>query len=87
MIFLERLILVITVPMILLVLQWYLCKREFKFAIVLPAIVACFYLLFGLKLIGVSAIMLLIYVVMTYVLEEKKKITSEIEKMTIQDLE
>lgn len=87
MIFIERLILAITVPIILLVLQWYLCKKKFKFAIVLPAIVACFYLLLGLPLIGVSSIMLLIYIIMTCVLREKKKRTLEIEKMTIQDLE
>lgn len=87
MIFAERLILVLTVPIILVILQWYLCKIKSKYAIFLPGIVACLYILLGLPVLGVSVIMLLIYIVMTYVLSDKKKRTLEVEKMTIQDLE
>lgn len=89
MIFADRLILVLSLPMILFILQWYLCKKESKYAIFLPAIVACICILFGLPAFGVAAIMLLIYIIMTCILSVKKKKTLEleIEKMAIQDLE
>lgn len=83
----QFLILVITLPMILFILEWYLCKKESKFAIFIPVIVACFFVLFGFQVLGISAIMLLIYVVMKCVLNEKRKSLSEIDKMNIQDLE
>ena len=81
MIFVDRLIFAITIPVILFTLQWYLCKKKSKHAIFLPIIVGCLYILLGLPVLGVSVIMLL-----TYILNEKKKRTLEIEKMTIQDL-
>ena len=86
MIFVDCLIFAITIPVILFTLQWYLCKKKSKHAIFLPIIVGCLYILLGLPVLGVSVIMLLIYIVMTYILNEKKKRTLEIEKMTIQDL-
>lgn len=87
MISIDRLIFVLMAPIILFIWQWYLCKIKSKYAIFLSAIVACLHIFLGLPTLGISVIMLLIYIVMTYVLREKKKRTLEIEKMTIQDLE
>jgi len=76
----------ILLPTLLFLLEWYLCKKQSKFAIILPVIVACFFVLLGFLAIGVAGIMFLIYFVMKHTENEYQKKLSEIDKMNIEDL-
>ncbi len=80
------LVFIITIPTMLFIIEFLLCKKHSKFAVVLPVIVACFAVLFGFLAIMVSAIMFLIYFVFTFSEKEKIKKLSEIDKMNIEDL-
>ena len=78
-----NLILVLVISASLFALQFLLCKRNYKGAIVLPIIVACFFIILGLYAIIMAAIMFGIYFVMRYIEKEKQSKLSEIEKMNI----
>lgn len=79
------LIIFCTVPLLLLLLQYMLCKRKSKMALFLPLIVASFFIIFGLSALILSAIMFGIYFVMRYLEKEKQATLSELEKMDIED--
>lgn len=81
------LIWVLFISVLLFALQFLLCKRTSKGAIILPLIVACFFIILGLYALFIAAIMFGIYFVMRYIEKEKERKLSEIEKMNIQDLD
>lgn len=78
---------IVLLPALLFVFQFYLCKKNSSFALVLPIIVACFFILFGFYALIIAAIMYGIYFVMKYVEKEKCSKQNELERMNIQDLE
>lgn len=80
-------IFIISMPILLFVTEFYLCKKESKFALILPIIVATFFVFFGFYPLIISGIMFGIYFVMKHIEKENKSKQCEIEKMNIQDLE
>lgn len=78
---------IIIIPILLFIFQFYLCKNNSKFALILPTIVACFFIFFGFLALIVSGIMFLIYFIMKHLQKETQVIQSDLEKMNIQDLE
>lgn len=77
---------IILLPTILFVLQFFLCKQNSKVALVLPIIVACFFVVIGFYAVIISAIMFAIYFVIEALEKKKKEEQSELDKMNIQDL-
>ncbi len=61
-------------------------KRNSKIAIILPIIIACFFVILGFYAVIIAAIMYGIYFVVQYVEKDKQSKLSEIEKMNIEDL-
>ncbi len=76
----------VVIPIILIFVQWYLCKKSSKLALILPLIVACFTVIVGFLALGLSAVMFLIYFVHNHLEKQKRSRLSEIEKMNIEDL-
>lgn len=78
---------IILVPVLLFAFEFYLCKKKSKFALVLPTIAACCFLLVGFYAIIISAIMFGIYLVVKHMDKEAQSKQSELDKMNILDLE
>lgn len=74
------------VPIILLVIEAFLAKKDFMGGILLPATVACTFVILGFYSLAVAGVMLLIYFVTRYLEKEKYSKLSEIDKMNIKDL-
>ena len=70
----------------LLILQWYLCKKESTFASKLPFVVACFFILLGLYALIIAGLMGIIYYLMNNEKSKKNIMATEIKKMNINDL-
>ena len=70
----------------LLIVEWYLCKKESQYASKLPIIVACFFIIIGLYALIVAGLMGIIYYVMNNLISKKDRTASEIKKMNIYDL-
>ena len=77
---------IILIPALLFIFEFYLCKKKSKFALVLPIISACFFVIIGFYALIISAIMFGIYFIMKHIEKEKKDKQSELDKMNIQDL-
>lgn len=78
---------IILIPVLLFLLEFYFCKKQLKFALTLPIITACFFVVFGFYALIISAIMFVIYFVMKHIQKEQQYKQSELDKMNIQDLE
>lgn len=76
----------IIVPIILFIVEFFLCKKQSKFATILPIITACGFILTGFHAIITAGIMFGIFFVMKYLDKEKQSKQSELQKMNIQDL-
>ncbi len=79
-------IIFLALPIILFFMQYKLCKKKSKWALILPTIVASFSALVGYYTLILSAVMFLMYFVNEKLEKEKQSIKSEIEKMNIEDL-
>ncbi len=77
----------VLIPIILVSIEFYLCKKSSKMALILPIIVACFFVLLGLYALIMSAILFAIYFIMNHIKKEKLNDSNELNKMNIQDLE
>ena len=78
---------IILIPALLFCFEFYLCKKNSKFALILPIITACFFILVGFYALIISAIMFGIYFIMKHIGEKNQTKQSELDKMNIQDLE
>lgn len=78
---------IILIPVLLFLFEFYLCKKQSKFALVLPIITACFFVVIGFYALIISAIMFVIYFAMKHIEKEQQYKQSELDKMNIQDLE
>lgn len=80
-------LLFLLIPIVLILLQCYLCKKDSPFAIKLPIIAACFFIFFGFYAFGWAVILYAIY----YISQKQKfkhtKTVDELDKMNIEDLE
>ncbi len=79
-------ILLVMIPLVLLLVEYFLVKRKSVAALILPVVVACFGIVIGVYPLIVAAIMFLIYFVYNKVEKMKQQNNNEIEKMNIQDL-
>ncbi len=86
MIITRSLIVLLIVPVLLFVFEFFLCKKKSKFALMLPIIPACCFIFMGFYALIISAIMFGIYFIMKHIEKEKKDKQSELDKMNIQDL-
>lgn len=80
------LIFIIGVPIISFGLEFFFCRINSKVAVILPIVMACFFVVLGFYALIIAAIMFGIYFVMRYLKKEKQVKLSEIEKMNIEDL-
>ncbi len=78
---------VVLISTILFALQFYLCKKGSKVSLILPTVVACFFVLIGIYALIVAGIMFGIYFIMKHIRESAQSKQSELDKMNIQDLE
>ncbi len=78
---------IIIIPALLFIFEFYLCKKASRFALILPIIVACFFVVFGIYAIITSAIMFLIYFILKHIEKQRQEKQSELNRMNIQDLE
>ncbi len=78
---------ILIISIILFAAEFYLCKKKSKAALILPIVIACFFILIGVYALIVAAIMFGIYFIMKHIDAELQKKQSELAKMTIQDLE
>lgn len=76
----------IVMPMILYVVEYWLAKNQHKAALILPIVVACFMVIFGLYAIMVAAIMFVIYYIQKLKHKKASEELSELEKMRLNDL-
>lgn len=79
-------VIMILLPVILFGMEFYLCKKKSKAALVLPIVTACFFVLFGFYALGLSGILFGIYFVMKHLDTAKESKRTELDKMNIQDL-
>ncbi len=80
-------ILLLIVPACLFFLQYRLCKKQSNFALILPIIVACFFVILGFYALIISGIMYGIYFIMKKLEKDKQDKEDDVKRMTIQDLE
>ncbi len=80
------LIIILALPIILFFMQYKLCKKKSKWALILPTIVAGFSILVGYYTIILASVMFLMYFVSMHLEKENENKLSEIEKMNIKDL-
>ncbi|MEG1500589.1 MAG: hypothetical protein RR396_01385 [Clostridiales bacterium] len=76
----------ITLPVILFIIEYFLAKNKNRAAMILPMIVACFFAIAGFYALIIGAIMFAINLIMQHIDKEKQAKLSEIEKMNIEDL-
>lgn len=76
----------VLVPLLLFVLEFFLCKRHAKAALILPVVVACLVVFVGFYAWMVAAVLIAIYLVMRYIEKERQSKLSEMQKMNIEDL-
>lgn len=81
------LLMIVLIPVLLFVLEFYLCKKNSKWALIIPMVVACFFILLGLYALVISGTMFGIYFVYRQIEKDKQSKKSEIDKMNIQDLD
>lgn len=74
------------IPIILLIIEVFLAKKDFMGGILLPAAVACTFVSLGFYSLAVAGVMFLIYFVTRYLEKEKYSKLSEIDKMNIKNL-
>lgn len=74
-------------PVLLFLFEFYLSKKNSKFASTLPVLVACCFAFVGFYAVIIAAIMFAIYFIVKHIEKEKKEEKSELDKMSIQDLE
>lgn len=75
-------IFLLTFPILLFILEFFLCKNNSKMAKILPIIVACSFLIFGFYSLIIAGIMYGIY----FIMKRKQDKITELDKMNIQDL-
>ncbi len=81
------LVVVILLPALLALLQYYLCKKKSKIALILPIVSACVFVFVGFYAFIITGILFAIYFIVKYAENEKNNKQSELDKMNIQDLE
>lgn len=82
----KTLIVLLLLPVLLFLFEFYLCKKKSKFVLVLPIISACFFIVIGVYALIISAILFGIYFSMKHIEKEKQDKQSELNKMYMQDL-
>lgn len=73
--------LITIVPIILLMVEVFLAKKDFMGGILLPSAVACTFVILGFYSLAVAGVMFLIYFVTRYLEKEKYSKLSEIDKI------
>ena len=81
------LLMIVLIPVLLFILEFYLCKKDSKWALIIPMVVACFFILLGFYAVIISGTMFGIYFVYRQIEKDKQSKKSEIDKMNIQDLD
>ncbi|GEM_PF-2062189 len=74
------------VPAILIVLEIYFCKNQMRAALIMPVVVACCFIIFGIYAFMLAAVLFIIYYVFNHLQKVKESKSKEIDKMSIEDL-